>query len=434
MKKLSDLIARASTLQISISLYALAALIRMAVAVLRGLNKTPPIGDEWGYYVLANRLVEGLGYSRLWPDGILRPAGTQMPGTSLFIAIGLLIFGKHPYSAYLMAVLISSASVPLMYVFARRFASNGAAIIAAVACMLYPTWAFYSTSSLSEPFFVPLLLLALLVTSIAFESAEWLPALWAGLAWGTAALVRPHAVPMAMLVSAYLLWRKGWRHSVLVALGCALVVGPWVMRNQRMFGSPVLATESGETFLGSNNPYVLKNPKLHGMWLSTWEIPEYRRMIEFNFEELERSKIQNKVGWAFLRQNPSMIPRLTLYKVRRWLTPITVSGGAARLMVLISYGPLLAFLTIGLFRKIYRRSIELDLISMWSLIMLGITIVYWGNLTRGRLPLEMVWIPWAAIAATDVFARFRVRAVDLSPDRRFVASFARYLVRLRTMW
>jgi 4-amino-4-deoxy-L-arabinose transferase-like glycosyltransferase len=431
MKKLSDLIGRASSLQISISLYAIAALIRMAIAVLRGLNTTPPIGDEWGYYVLANRLVDGLGYSRLWPDGILRPAGTQMPGTSLFITIGLLIFGKHPYSAYLMAVLISSASVPLMYLFARRFASNGAAMIAAVGCMLYPTWAFYSTSALSEPFFVPLLLLALLLTSIAFESAELLTALWAGLAWGAAALVRPHAVPMAVLVSAYLLWRKGWRQSALVALGCALVVGPWVMRNQRMFGSPVLATESGETFLGSNNPYVLENPKLHGMWLSTWEIPEYRRMIEFNFDELERSKIQNKVGWAFLRQNPGVIPRLTLYKVRRWLTPITVKGGAVRLMVLISYGPLLVFLTIGVLRNIYRRSIELDLILMWSLIMLGITVVYWGNLTRGRLPLEMVWIPCAAIAATDVFARFRVGAVDkLAVD----GSFARYLVRLRTMW
>jgi 4-amino-4-deoxy-L-arabinose transferase-like glycosyltransferase len=434
MRKILDFVARASTLQTAISLYALAALIRLAIAVLRGLNTTPPIGDEWGYYVLANRMIEGLGYSRLWPDGILRPAGTQMPGTSLFIAVGLLIFGKHPYSAYLMAVLISSASVPLMYLFARRLTSNRVAIAAASACMLYPTWAFYSTSSLSEPFFIPLLLLALLLTSIAFTSTDWRTAICAGLAWGAAALVRPHGVPMAMLVSAYLLWRKGWRQSALVALGCVLVVGPWVVRNQRMFGSPVLATESGETFLGSNNPYVLKNPKLHGMWLSTWEIPEYRRMIEFNFDELERSRIQNKVGWAYLRQNPGVIPRLTLYKVRRWLTPITVSGGAVRLMVLISYGPLLLFLGIGLFRKVYRRCIELDLISMWSLIMLGITIVYWGNLTRGRLPLEMVWIPWATIEVADVFSRFRVRVADMLPADSFVTSFARYLVRLSTMW
>src|SRR5262249_26206968 len=156
--------------------------------------------------------------------------------TSLFIAIGLLIFGKHPYSAYLMAVLISSASVPLMFLFARRLTSNRVANAAASACMLYPTWAFYSTSSLSEPFFIPLLLLALLLTSIAFTSTDWRTAICAGLAWGAAALVRPHGVPMAMLVSAYLLWRKGWRQSALVALGCVLVVGPWVVRNQRMFG------------------------------------------------------------------------------------------------------------------------------------------------------------------------------------------------------
>src|SRR5215471_1221337 len=188
MKKISDFITRASTLQVAVILYGLAALIRLAIAVLRGLNTTPPIGDEWGYYILAHRMIEGLGYTRLWPDGILRPAGTQMPGTSLFIAAGLLIFGKHPYSAYLMAVLISSASVPLMYLFVRRFASNRVAITAASGCMLYPTWAFYSTSSLSEPFFIPLLLLALLLTSIAFTSTDWRTAICAGLAWGAAAL------------------------------------------------------------------------------------------------------------------------------------------------------------------------------------------------------------------------------------------------------
>jgi 4-amino-4-deoxy-L-arabinose transferase-like glycosyltransferase len=434
MKKVSDFITRASTLQIAACLYGLATLIRLAIAVLRGLNTTPPIGDEWGYYILAHRMIEGLGYTRLWPDGILRPAGTQMPGTSLFMALGLLIFGKHPYSAYLMAVLISSASVPLMYFFARRFASNRVAITAALGCMLYPTWAFYSTSSLSEPFFIPLLLLALLLTAVAFESTELRMALWAGVAWGAAGLVRPHAVPMAMLVSAYLLWRKGWRQSALVGLGCALVVGPWVIRNHRMFGSPVLATESGETFLGSNNRYVLENPTLHGMWLSTWEIPEYRRMIEFNYDELERSKLQNKVGWTYLRENPKVIPRLTLYKVRRWLTPVTVKGGAVRLMVLISYGPLLLLLAIGIFRRVYRRSVELDLILIWSLILLAITVVYWGNLTRGRLPLEMVWIPWAAMAAADVFALLRVHALDIFPADSFVISFARYFARLRTMW
>ncbi len=401
--RISDWTDRLSEWEIALAFYFFALVVRLGAGFLLGINAPPPPGDELGYFQNGLRIIEGRGYARLWPDGVLRPAAGQVPGTSAFIGLGLLLFGKYPASAHLMAILISSFSAPLMYILARRVASREAASLAALACALYPTWVFYSTAILSEAYFIPLLLLSLILAASAILSGSSWTALVAGLSWGAATLVRPHAAPMALLIGVYLLWRSGWRRALLLTFGVALFVAPWVVRNQRIFGSPVLATEGGETFIGSNNPYVLQQTWLHGMWYSTWGIPEHRAAIEFNYNELERSKIQNDLAWAYLRQNPGVIPILAFYKLRRWLTPITVSGGAVRLMVLASYGPLLLFLILGYFRSVYRASVELHLVAMWSLVMIAVTIVYWGNLTRGRLPLEMVWIPWGSLAALDVF-------------------------------
>jgi hypothetical protein len=212
---------------------------------------------------------------------------------------------------------------------------------------------------------------------------------------------------MAVLITAYLLVRVRWQRALLFLFGFAVLVAPWLIRNERLFGSPLLATESGETFLGSNNPYVLSDPALHGMWKSPMGIPEYRKAIESDYNEVERNQIQNQIARNYLKENPRVIPLLVFYKLERWLTPITVSGGMVRLVVLGSYGVLLLFLAIGCFRKIYHGSVELHLVLFWSLLMAALTAVYWGNLTRGRLPLELVWLPWGSIAAFDTFRWLR---------------------------
>jgi len=405
LSSVSDWIARRSDVQIAAAFYFCAFAVYLFIAFLHGIS-TPLVSDEPEYYDPAIRLIQGHGYSQIWPDGILRPSAYRMPGTSAFIAMGLLCFGKHVESARLTAVIIGSLAAPLMYLFARRVASRGESLASGVVCLLYPTWVFLSGKVLSEPYFIPLLLLSLLLTGRAVHLHVSWNFLAAGMAWGVTALVRPHGAAMALLVTMYLFSRTGWRRALLFLFGFTLFLAPWVVRNQEIFGSPLLATEGGETFLGSNNPYVVRNSALHGMWIAPRSVPEYWTAIEFNYNDAERSKIQNQIAWEYLKHNPRVIPLLAIYKVKRWLTPITISGGAVRLMVLASYGVLLLFLMIGCFQRIYRRSVELDMVLMWSLLTTALTIVYWGNLTRGRLPVELVWIPWSVIVAFHTFKWF----------------------------
>jgi hypothetical protein len=41
-----------------------------------------------------------------------------------------------------------------------------------------------------------------------------------------------------------------------------------------------------------------------------------------------------------------------------------------------------------------------------SIFFAGITMVYWGALTRGRLPLEILWLPWASLAGFQIINRW----------------------------
>ncbi|MBI2816465.1 MAG: glycosyltransferase family 39 protein [Acidobacteria bacterium] len=394
--------AHASELQLFCAMYAVAFAVRLGAALLIGTHRLPEEGDQLNYFRSAIALIERHGFYHFWRDGVLRPTAGQMPGTSAFVALGVLLFGKHHESARLIAVIISSFSAPLLYLFTRKIASRTVAIVAGLACAFYPTWVFYSSDVLSEPFFLPLMILSMLLTARAFRSDNDWSGLAAGLSWGLTTMVRPHGAPMALFVAMYLLWRRGWRRALLVSFGVALLVGPWLLRNYRLYGFPFLATESAETFLGSNNPFVVETPLLHGMWIAPWAIPEYRAKIEFVYDDMQRVKIQNDIAWAYLKQNPKVVPVLAFRKLKRWLTPITHSGGATRLMVLASYGTLLLLLGLGVVRRLYRRSVELELIIVWSLLLAAITAVYWGNLTRGRLPLELLWLPWGSLAAVDL--------------------------------
>ena len=245
----------------------------------------------------------------------------------------------------------------------------------------------------------------------------------AGISWGLTVMIRPHGLPIAGLIVLYLVFRKQWRQGALIAMGVAVFLVPWVVRNQMILGHPViLATESGETMLGSNNPYVLNDPELHGMWISPLKVTDYADRLRPIRDEVERSRVQNEIAMDFLGRNPSSIPTLAYYKLRRWLTPVTVSGGLARLLVLASYGTLLVLLTAGLVLRVYRPSGALVLSLLSTLVFLAVAAVYWGGLTRGRLPLEILWIPWGAWAAWDLLARvgqrvYVIRGLNALLDR-----------------
>jgi hypothetical protein len=396
-----------------LGLYGLALVVRVAAGLVLGMNQ-PAGNDEPEYYEPAISLAQGEGYRMVpqqSPDGVAHLTAYRMPGPALVLALSFLGLGTKIELARWMSVIVGSLSAPLMYLFSRRFLPASVAALAGLACALYPTWIYFSLFIYAEPYFLPASLLALLLTLRAIEAGGSLPAaLLAGLSWGVVTLVRPHGLPMAFLAALYCAWRLGWRPAGAFMLGAMVPLVPWVVRNYAVFGRPVLlATEGGETMLGANNPYVLNDPEEHGMWVPPMRVPEYRERLRPIRDEIQRDEEQKALAIHFLRDHAGDIPALVAYKLWRWLTPVTKSGGLIRLLVLCSYGVLLALLLAGAFLGVFRSSPALHLVLLWTILMVSVTAVYWGGLTRGRLSLELMWIPWGTWSAWLLFSRLKRR-------------------------
>jgi 4-amino-4-deoxy-L-arabinose transferase-like glycosyltransferase len=393
-----------------LSLFLLALGVRAGVGVKTGLS-SPLRDDEPEYYAPARALSQGQGYANVQQqsaDGVVRPTAYRMPLPSLVMALVFKCLGRASIgAARWTSIAVSSLSVPLMFIFARQAGGRGAAVLAAVACAVYPAWVYVGPTILSEPYFIAAMLLALILSVRAAKSADWRAALIAGAAWGAATLIRPHGLLMGLAVAALLL-RGGWRRSVVMAAATFLVLTPWAVRNEIQFGHPLLlATEGGETLLGANNPYVLADASLHGMWISPLHVAEYRRLLSTVHDDVQRDRLQRSMAWAFLGSHPREIPRLAAYKLARWLTPITATRGVVRVLVLCSYGLLLLLLAVGAAMQWVRPCAALTQAATCSLVLMVLTVIYWGGLTRGRLPLEILWIPWAAGVALEIIRRAR---------------------------
>ena len=229
-------------------------------------------------------------------------------------------------------------------------------------------------------------------------------------ALGGSGLGAANGMPIWGLASIALLGKARFSRLALMALVMVIVLSPWLIRNYFEMGHHILlATQGGEAFLGSNNPYVRDDPALRGEWLAPIAVPEYRDRLQPVQDEVERDRIQTQIAMEFLKNNVSNLPLLALRKLERWLTPVTRSGGRTRLLVLISYGSLLLGLGIGLLRGTIARSNLLILALSSTAASVVITVVHYGMLTRGRLPLEMIWLPWAAASAWELLASVHAR-------------------------
>ena len=141
--------------------------------------------------------------------------------------------------------LLLTGTLLMAAVLAGDVAGRGAARIAAVVGLLYPSMLTFSATALTEPVSVPLTTAACLAVIAAARHPEHRLAL-AGLAAALAALgviVRPGSfVYLAVIALALLLASQPLRARLatagVIALVVAVVFGPWVGRNLAVIGEP----------------------------------------------------------------------------------------------------------------------------------------------------------------------------------------------------
>ncbi len=297
------------------------------------------------YWGLARAIRMGEPYEYVeWSD--IPHFALRTPGYPLFLAAVQAVFGTRTLAVRLVQAVLGTLSVYLVYRLTLQLAhSSGLApagepswsrrwtapLVAAALAAINPYYLFMSALILSEAVFVPLMLAALWglavlwvepgrAAAVTGKNAA-LVALASGGAAGLAILVRPS---WALFVPAILLiWvmanardriALAWsaRGALIFALGLAVVMSPWWVRNARIYGRFVPTA----LWLGASL-YDGLNPRATGA--SDMSFLDDREIWPRDEQDQDAELTRRAV--AFAREQPAQALSLALVKLGRFWSP-----------------------------------------------------------------------------------------------------------------
>lgn len=183
------------------------------------------------------------------PSGL--PSGRRPIGYPMFLALFYKILGPHLAVAWSLNLLLYGVTILFLFGMARRLFDENVALMTALLFAIYPM-SIYSVKLLTdEHLFLPVWYggLYLLVRMLDGRKVplDWL---WLGIIFGYATMIRTHTIFMPFVVGlTFWLMKRPVKEivakAILVALVMNLVNLPWVIRNYRAWGVPVLYTATG---------------------------------------------------------------------------------------------------------------------------------------------------------------------------------------------
>ncbi|MGC8874835.1 MAG: glycosyltransferase family 39 protein [Chloroflexia bacterium] len=203
----------------------------------------PLANDETEYLPVAFDLAHGYGFRFYDHYRWLRA-----PLYPLFLAFFLRLGGDNTRWATMAQVLLSTATVPGIYLLARRlFAREDPALLSALLTALLLPFATFPSLFMSETLFTSLLVAFFLLLFQVPDAPPGRQQIWAvvgGLALGLCALTRAVALAFLPFAAGWLYLnlrraapgRRRWLVAGLFALAALLTIAPWTVRNALAYG------------------------------------------------------------------------------------------------------------------------------------------------------------------------------------------------------
>jgi 4-amino-4-deoxy-L-arabinose transferase-like glycosyltransferase len=407
---------RQSSLRYVLIVAIAAFLIRLAFVLIMRDISIGPCGarsdDDVQFNRLAMRLADGTGYV----NDRGQPTSFRAPGYPLFLAGIYAVGGTHPPLVYVVNSLLGALSCVLTYLVARELVPENLARWAGAFASVYLGHIYFATYYISENLFVPCLAIGVLLVVRYLKDGTWWYLILAGLVLGYATLTRPLALLLVFILPAIMAGTGLRKQRAVVVPGIAfataflVVILPWTYRNYQVFGRFVLiATNGGSTFYGGNNRRVVSEPRLFGSWISTTELP-HRDWIDAQPDEVSHDKMEWKLGIDWLKENPTSIPLLCVYKLGRlWWLPEFDAGKLNYLLRIVAYAPFAVLFLLSAIRIARDRAYwkpEWLAIHGTMLATMLTALIFWGSprFRDANLPFLLTY---AAVGAQALFARKR---------------------------
>ena len=376
---------KAFSLKITCLIFLLSFGIRIAFALERG-GGWHLTGDEVSYHTIASALTDGKGY-------ISRGNNTRPPGYPIFLMAHYLLFGQRFWPVWITQAFLGSLTVLLLGSIARRYFSGPVAWAAVVLAIIEPALVVSSARLLSECLSAFLLMLSVWLFQHVREKGTVGKCVGLGGALGVLVLTRGVMIFFPLFLFLGFLgkgaFRRHGRSIFLSIIAFFLVVSPWMIRNDRVYGVPLInAPQSGEVFYFANNP---PEGKRFGVRIDDATVIFARSHFP---DEVERERFLFKEGFKHLLKSPGNALRLWTIKFLMFWSPFDwelLEKGRYNGV----YGFFLPFSLVGM--VLLRRTV----FSYWGLFApvlysIGMALVFYGS-PRFRMPLHPFLILFASI-------------------------------------
>jgi 4-amino-4-deoxy-L-arabinose transferase-like glycosyltransferase len=331
----------------------------------------------------------------------------KSPLFPFFLAFLYEFFGVNYFAVRIVLSILSSVTCVLIYLIAKKVFNVQVAYIAAFIYAIYWKGFYFCGFLLTETLFT--LFLMLFVLYLIKTSREPLLRYFilGGLYFGLGVLARPFILPFFLLIPFWALIT--FKNNLqLVLKGCGMVIGamflvilPWTVRNYVVENKFTLTPPNGgQTFLGSNNPEVLKyfeggwiHPTRSGL-LTQKEISDFVEKLSI----YEADKLCWKKGINFVLKNPLFTLELMYYKFKQfWHLHRDMSFPSFQywfVFLFAVYGSIVSL------KKFNRLSVFYLLPLFFTLMIL----IFNGD-ERFRYPLEPILVIFAACGIAQILEK-----------------------------
>ena len=383
----------------------------------------PGIQDQISYDTLAQRVIDGHGFSfgtGWWPATKAgEPTAHWSYLYTLYLAAIYGLVGYHPLVARLIQAILVGFLMPwLVYRLGQRYFNATVGLVAAGLVAVYIYFIFYAAALMTESFYIIAILWALDTAGQLGQSSgsrsRWL---WLGLALGVTILLRQVFLLFIPILFLWLLWRSYYYKIrsipqtigglVAVTLILVLFIVPWTFRNYQAFNRFVLLnTNAGFAFFWGNHP-------IHGysfISILRDEDPSYLDLIppellDLNEAELDQALL--KQGLGFIQADPVRYVILSVSRAKDYFRfwPSSESGLISNVSRVLSFGIMWPFMAYG-FITMLRRSFSTETLILYLFIITytGIHLMTWA-LIRYRLPVDAILLIFAGIGLIELQKR-----------------------------
>jgi 4-amino-4-deoxy-L-arabinose transferase-like glycosyltransferase len=370
--------------------------------------------DVWGDWwdELGWRLANGQGF---WVNNPYFSQETpfyawRSPGFPFFLSLIYRLFGHSFLAAKIVLAVLNSFAAVLVYLLGRILMGERVGTISGLIYAFYPAAIFWTGYLAPDNLFVVILLLLLIFLLFGERTHKHWFFLLAGFFLGFGVLSRSLFLVLLPIVFVWLFIRNrkiAISGTLLVFLGCALVMVPWTIRNYRMCQSFVLtSTEGGFVCYIANNSHSLSEPS--GYWIPGVDVTEHLA----GMSEVQIDHYWYREAFRFIRSQPGEYLRLTSDRfVRFWRFYLHTFSGPGEpyknyqaVLSFLILTPILLVSFYGLwfsFRKWRDFSLLYLVIIAWSLPV----ILFFKTVLRYREAIMPYLILFAAYAVCNIIPR-----------------------------